>query len=119
MMSRCYYEKSEGFGRYGGRGIFVEDRWHSFENFLADMGQRPEGTSLERNDLSQSYSRDNCRWATRDEQGRNRSDNVVVSVGGFDMTLTDACSMAGVNYNTARARIRRGWSIDRVLRRPQ
>ena len=71
--SRCRYKKNIGYKSYGGRGIDICDRWYdSFKNFLEDMGERPEGTSLDRIDGSKGYSPDNCRWATLVEQSSNR-----------------------------------------------
>lgn len=75
MGSRCYNPKDTSYRYYGGRGITVCKRWqgeHGFENFLADMGERPKGRSLDRRDVNGNYEPDNCRWATPKEQGENK-----------------------------------------------
>lgn len=72
MMGRCYQPTYANYPRYGGAGITVCERWHSFENFLADMGERPDGTSLDRKDSAGNYDLQNCRWATKIEQLSNR-----------------------------------------------
>jgi len=79
MVARCTNKKLPGYGRYGGRGIEVCDRWlSSFENFYTDMGGRPPGTSLDRIDNNGDYAPDNCRWATTKEQSRNRRSNRLI-----------------------------------------
>ena len=79
MMQRCTNPNHVWFRRYGGRGITVSERWREYANFLADMGLRPAGKSLDRIDNSQGYCAENCRWATAKEQATNRDRKVVAS----------------------------------------
>lgn len=72
MIQRCENPKAANFAAYGGRGIAVCDRWKDFQNFLADMGERPAPElSIERKDNDRGYEPDNCKWATRSEQAHN------------------------------------------------
>jgi predicted XRE-type DNA-binding protein len=76
MKQRCLNPNHERYKDYGSKGIIICERWkNSFENFLEDMGERPEGTTIDRIDNSDGYYKENCRWATFKQQARNKSNN--------------------------------------------
>ena len=72
MLTRCEYPNAVGYENYGGRGIVVCERWHDFAVFLADMGEKPAGLSIDRIDVNGNYEPGNCRWTTDDVQQRNK-----------------------------------------------
>lgn len=82
MKQRCYYEKHDYYPSYGGRGIRVSERWlNSFQNFFEDMGEKPEGYSLDRVDVDGDYTPENCVWSTQQEQSRNTRKHKENSAG--------------------------------------
>lgn len=85
MLARCRYENRDNADRYRDKGISVCQRWNSFDNFLADMGERPAGTTLDRRDGSKGYEPDNCRWSTPTEQARNTRRNVLIFVTAVEV----------------------------------
>lgn len=72
MMDRCNDSHNPSYKHYGGRGIKVCERWHNFDNFASDLGQRPVGMTLDRKDNNKGYEPSNVRWATPSEQAMNR-----------------------------------------------
>lgn len=116
MIQRCTDPNFEAYHNYGGRGIKVCERWrYSFENFLADMGPRPEGKTLDRIDDDGDYEPGNCRWATWIEQGNNRRTNKVLEYRGIRKTIAEWARETGLSYETIRSRLNHGWSVERAL----
>jgi hypothetical protein len=117
MLSRCYYEKDRCYSIYGGRGITVCDRWReSFENFYADMGDKPSSKhSLDRIDSDGNYCPTNCRWATPTEQANNRRNSLRVCINGISKSLADWAEFYGTKLNTIDTRIARGWSYEEAV----
>lgn len=123
MLARCSNPNEVKWERYGGRGIVVCARWREFANFLADMGERPPDTTLDRINNDRHYScghcdeckanawAANCRWATRHEQNRNKSVNHWVSVNGEPLVLRDAVIKTGVDDKTLVRSLRNGTAL--------
>jgi hypothetical protein len=97
MLQRCTNPESESYADYGGRGITVCERWLRFENFLADVGNRPDGTTLDRIDNDRGYEPDNVRWATRAVQNANQRRNRRMLSVDDERGLIDAIAR-GENY---------------------
>lgn len=124
MKSRCYNPNSPEYHHYGGRGIVVCEHWRaSFRNFLADMGKKPSPKySIERIDNNGNYSCGhcdecvangwpmNCKWATRHEQARNRSNTRMLTHDGETMCLADWSRKLGLSEHAIRNRLAKGWS---------
>lgn len=109
MIQRCTTPTDKKFHAYGARGISVCDRWReSFQDFLADMGERPEGMSIDRIDNNGNYEPGNCRWATNMQQSRNTRQNKFIVVDGERMCLVDAAKAVGVCRNTMAAWVKQG-----------
>jgi len=118
MLARCRNHNNRGYKRYGGRGITICPRWQCFENFLADMGERPPAMSLDRIDNDGNYEPCNCRWATDEQQLNNTSRNVMLTFQGLTMTRTQWARKLGVRPSLLLGRMRRGWSVEKLLSEP-
>lgn len=108
MKQRCLDVAHSAYASYGGRGISVCERWLVFENFLADMGPRPSGRSLDRIDNDGNYEPSNCRWATAEQQCNNRRNNTRFDFNGKSLTLPQWSRELGIEYHTLKARRKRG-----------
>ena len=111
MHSRCYDKSNIKYHRYGGRGITVCERWHTFDNYYLDIGDLPKGSTLDRIDNDGPYSPENCRVASYSQQARNRSDTHIVFFNGLSLSLTEWAERIGLRRETLRNRILRGWSV--------
>lgn len=94
------------------------DRWQSFENFLADMGECPSGHTLDRIDNQRGYEPGNCRWATMAQQNANRTNVVSLTHNGKSQSVADWAREIGIAANVLRQRIYLGWDDERVLTTP-
>lgn len=116
MIQRCSNPKCKGFRLYGARGIDVCKRWESYENFVADMGERPRGMSIDRIDNERGYSPENCRWATLTEQANNTRRNHWIVFDGEEYTLSQASRKFGIAPGVLRYRlVRLEWPIRQAL----
>lgn len=119
MLGRCYTPTNTSYKRYGGRGIKVCERWHTFENFYADMGQKPPGTSIGRINGDGNYEPSNCRWETVHEQSNNRKNNRVLEFNGRRETIANWAKLTGIHAGTIGSRLRLlNYSVERALTQP-
>lgn len=108
MLGRCRNKNDPSYQNYGKRGIKVCRRWLSFENFFADMEERPEGTSLERRDNDKNYEPNNCYWATPTEQQRNKRNSRWLTYKSQTKMLIDWSQDMGIPYDLLLRRVNRG-----------
>lgn len=116
MIERCQSNHPASKNYYR-RGITVCERWkHSFPNFLTDMGRKPSPRlTLDRIDNDGNYEPGNCRWATREEQGRNKRSNRLITFRGETLCMADWSRRTGLHPMTLRRRLSAGWPVERAL----
>lgn len=117
MKARCDNVNDPNYMRYGGRGITYCERWSDFQNFLDDMGERLEGTTIGRIDNDGNYEPNNCRWENNEQQANNRSIHHYVEYKGQMMTLAMAAKASGIDHDTLSKRITAGDTGDRLFRK--
>jgi len=119
MKQRCNNPSNKEFSNYGNRGIKICERWYTFKNFLADMGNKPGNNfSIERVDNSKGYNPDNCIWGTGFEQANNTRKNVFLDIKGEKNTVAQWCRLSGVSVQTVHYRLRHGWEHEKAVFQP-
>lgn len=120
MRERCGNPNNPNYSAYGGRGIYVCERWQIFENFLADMGERPSPQhSIDRINNDGPYSPDNCRWVgSIKEQRSNCRDNRYLTYQGETLIVSEWARRTGIDVDTLLFRINSRWSAEDTLTRP-
>jgi hypothetical protein len=117
MKSRCNNPNVKSYPDYGGRGIVVCNRWMKFENFYADMGERPfAGAEINRIDNDGNYTPENCEWVTREKNLKNTRQNVIIEAFGKSMTESEWAKETGLDRTVISYRIKSGWDIERALK---
>lgn len=116
MVGRCHNPNATSYPHYGARGIRVCERWRDFKNFYADMGDKPDGKTLDRLDGGGNYEPGNVRWATPKEQNRNKPRAVMVEWGGKTVTLAELAEQHGISRKKVRARMLLGASLEDALK---
>lgn len=115
MFDRCYSKKNSQYKDYGGRGILVCKRWHSYQHWFFDMGPRPKGFTLDRIDNNGNYEPSNCRWASRKTQQRNQRVTRKVTIAGKTYIAADLADIANIKTDAIVARANRGLSYEEVI----
>jgi hypothetical protein len=119
MVSRCTNPADSSFCSYGAKGISVCERWSVFENFFADMGECPEGMSLDRIDNAKGYEPENCRWADIVTQNRNKTTVKKYEYHGNSMTLPEWSEVTGIPRSRLWQRINVAkWTVEKTLTTP-
>lgn len=118
MRQRCKNPRSEGYYKYGAKGIKVCERWNSFKNFLADMGPKPSPIhQIERLNNSGDYEPSNCVWKTPAEQARNTSRTIKITISGVTKCLTDWCSHFSVSYFAVLRLRKQGYTPEEAIKK--
>lgn len=115
MKQRCSNKNNPDYPRYGGRGIRYDARWDLFSNFLSDMGDRPEGMTLDRIDVNGDYTKSNCRWATREEQNYNQRNTLYIEYDGKRLNALEWEKITGISKHMIIRRIKSGWDVEKAL----
>ena len=121
MYCRCYYSTTNGYERYGGRGIIMCDEWinnpDSFYNWAINNGYK-KGLTIDRIDVNGNYEPSNCRWVTKEVQDNNRRNNKKITYKGETKTLSQWCRKYDINIVTLSDRLKTGMPFEEALTKP-
>lgn len=115
MISRCNKPNDPSYKDYGARGITICEQWYLFDNFLADMGIKPEDKTIDRINNDGNYHPDNCQWSNKTEQANNRRTSRIITHNGESLTLAQFARKFNISIGTLWYRLKSGWSMDRAL----
>jgi hypothetical protein len=119
MKERCYNPRHTAYPLYGGRGIAVCERWLDFQKFVEDNeASALPGLTLDRINNDGPYSPENCRWATRKDQARNRRNNQWIEHAGERLLAVDWAARLSLADSTIEARVKNGWSLEKAVTTP-
>lgn len=119
MKDRCLKKSAGSYARYGARGVSICARWMDFENFLTDMGRKPSPRhTIDRIRSEGNYEPSNCRWATPEEQSRNRKNAIMLSLDGETMSIFGWAERLGVTRRSIASRRSKGWTDEEILTTP-
>ena len=116
MWTRVENKKHVAYHRYGGRGISICDKWKTFAGFYEDMGERPEGMTLDRIDNNGNYCKENCCWNSKKNQANNTSWNRHIDFDGKKYTVAQLSELLGIKYTTLRRRIETGGILNAPIK---
>jgi hypothetical protein len=119
MRARCLDPTHKKYEHYGARGITICERWDSFQNFMLDMGRKPDPKfTIEREDVNGNYEPKNCKWISRKDQGRNKRNSVFVTYNGRKMLLIDLVEELGLSRSAVYGRLQGGWTLAQAIALP-
>lgn len=121
MKARCDNPNHKAYMRYGGRGITYDPKWKNFMNFINDMGLKPEPKmELDRIDNDKNYCKENCRWATKKEQTRNRGGKRATRLYTYDgktMCIKDWADYVGIRPQSMQKRLNNNWPLEKAFKK--
>ena len=119
MRKRCLNKMDKNYSKYGGRGISICERWDDYANFLHDMGEAPEGMTIDRIDVNGNYEPGNCRWADAITQMNNMRTNILIRHKGETLTVKQWSRRLNMPYHALYQRLfKLSWSVEKAFTHP-